>query len=97
MSIPDTIETLAVRVAALEHERDKNSEAHGKIYDRLEIMEQGHAVVNSNLDNIWTVLKEIQADLKSITERPQKRMDAIITEIVKYIIIAALGAIAIFK
>lgn len=97
MSLPDTIETLAVRVAALEHERDKNSEAHGKIYERLERMERGHAVVNSNLDNIWKALQEIQADVKSITERPQKRWETIITELIKSGVLIALGAAAILK
>lgn len=96
-SAPITLESLAVRVTALEHASERNSENHGQLYARIESMEKGYAVVNTNLDNIWTVLREIQSDLKTITDQPRKRMDTIITEAIKYAIIAIFGAITIFK
>lgn len=96
-STPITLESLAARVTALEKTANENHESHGKIYTRLESLENGHAILDTNLTNIWSVLKEIQADLKELKERPAKRWDMVVNETVKWVVIAALGAIVIFK
>ena len=96
-STPLTVETLAVRVTALEKTAAENHESHGAIYARIEGLEKGHAVLDTNLANIWKVLTEIQKDLKDLKERPAKRWDMVVSEAVKWFIIAALGAMVIFE
>lgn len=96
-STPLTLETLAVRVTALEKTASENHEAHGAIYARIEAVEKGHAVLDTSLTNIWTVLKEIQADLKELKEKPGKRWDMVVSEAIKWVALAALGAMIVFK
>lgn len=90
-SAPLTLETLAVRVTALEHTAERNSEDHGKIYARVEAVEQGQAVVNNNMNNIITVCNEIKQDVKELKEKPVKRYDSLINSVVQWAVIAALG------
>lgn len=96
-STPLTLEALAVRVTALEKTASENHEAHGAIYARIEAVEKGHAVLDTSLTNIWTVLKEIQADLKELKEKPAKRWDMVVSESIKWVALAALGAMVVFK
>lgn len=96
-SAPLTLETLAVRVTALEHTSERNSEDHGKIYARVEAVEKGQAVVNNNMDNIITVCNEIKQDVKELKEKPVKRYDSLINSIAQWGAIAALGAWLVTK
>lgn len=96
-SAPITLESIAVRVTNLEKNSSENHEAHGSIYARIEKIEKGHAVLDNSLNNIWNVLREIQSDLKDLKERPAKRWDMVVNETVKWVVIAALGAMTIFK
>ena len=94
---PLTLESLAVRVTALEKGVTENHESHGAIYARLEAVEKGHAILDTSLTNIWNVLKEIQSDIKELKEKPGKRWDMVVDEAIKWIAIAALGAAVILK
>lgn len=96
-STPLTLEALAVRVTSLEKTASENHEAHGSIYARLEAVEKGHAVLDTSLTNIWTVLKEIQADLKELKARPVKRFDKTIDVVLQWLIVAILAAVVVFK
>lgn len=96
-STPITMESLAVRVTALENTAKENHESHGEIYARLEGLEKGHAVLDTSLNNIWTVLKEIQADVKEMKARPTKRYDKAIDTIVQWLIVGILAAAVVFK
>lgn len=96
-SLPPTLESIATRVTALEGTAKENHESHGKIYERLDILEKGHAVLDTSLNNIWTVLKEIQADVKEMKERPGKRYDRVVEIVVQWLIVGILGAAVIFK
>lgn len=96
-SLPPTLESLAARITVLENANKENHESHGAIYARIEAVEKGHAVLDTSLTNIWTVLKEIQADIKELKEKPGKRWDAVVTEVVKWLALAALGAMVVFK
>lgn len=78
-------------MTALEHTAEKNSEDHGKIYARTEALEKGQAVVNNNIENIFTVCNEIKQDVKEIKEKPAKRYESIWNAIAQWAIIAALG------
>jgi hypothetical protein len=96
-STPLTLEALAVRITALEKIANENHEAHGAIYARIEAVEKGHVVLDTSLTDIWTVLKEIQADLKELKEKPGKRWDMVVSESIKWVVLAALGAMVVFK
>lgn len=96
-SLPPTLESLATRVTALEGTAKENHESHGKIYERIDGLEKGHAVLDNSLANIWQVLKEIQADVKEMKARPGKRYDRAVEIIVQWLIVGILGAAVIFK
>lgn len=86
-----------MRVTSLEKTASENHESHGAIYARIEAIEKGHAVLDTNLTNIWKVLNEIQTDIKEMKEKPAKRWDMIVSEAIKWLVIAALGAMVVFK
>lgn len=96
-SIPPTLDTLAVRITALEQTATRNSEAHGALYARIEAVEKGQAVINTNLKNIEDMCKEISADVKEMKEKPAKRYDTLVTAVLQGILLAALSAAVIFK
>lgn len=96
-STPLTLESLAVRATALEQAMKENHETHGEIFARIEAVEKGHAVLDTNLNNIWKVLKEIQTDIKEMKERPTKRYDKAIDVIVQWVIVGILAASIVFK
>lgn len=96
-SFPPTLESLATRLTSLEAEIKDNHESHGAIYARIEAVERGHAVLDTSLTNIWTVLKEIQSDVKELKEKPGKRWETLATSIIQWLILGALGAAVIFK
>lgn len=96
-SLPPTLESLATRVTALETSSKENHESHGKIYERIDGLEKGHAVLDNSLTNIWQVLKEIQADVKEMKARPGKRYDRAVEIIVQWLIVGILGAAVVFK
>lgn len=94
---PLTLEALAVRITALENTAKQNHETHGEIFARVESVEKGHAVLDTSLQNIWTVLKEIQADVREMKSRPIKRYDMIANTILQWAILAILGAAVVLK
>lgn len=96
-SNPLSLETLGVRVTVLEQAIAKNSEDHGKIYSRMESIETSHAVVINNMENIIAVCNEIKQDVKDIKEKPAKRWEMVVSEVVRWVAIAALGAVVVFK
>lgn len=94
---PLTLESLAVRVTALEHAKDENHESHGAIYARIEAVEKGHTALDVSLNSIKQVLDEIKSDVKELKEKPAKRWDMIVSEVLKWVVLAALGAMVVFK
>lgn len=89
--LPLTLETLAARLTILEHDKEKNSEDHGKFYGRLEALENGQGVITTKLDSMFDLMTEMRTDVKSITEKPAKRWDLIVSEFIKGLATAALG------
>lgn len=96
-SAPITIESIAARVSALENAEKQNHESHGKLYARMESLEKGHAVLDTNLTNIWKVLNEISADVKEMKARPAKRYDKAVDVIMQWLIVGLLAYASIFK
>ena len=94
---PITLESLAVRVTALENTAKQNHETHGEIYARIETVEKGHAILDTNLANIWKVLNEISADVKEMKARPARRYDKAVDTIVQWLIVGLLAAAIVFK
>lgn len=96
-SLPPTLESLAARVTVLENANKENHESHGAIYARIEAVEKGHATLDVSLTSIKQVLDEIKADVKDMKEKPVKRWDMIVSESIKWLVVAALGAMVVFK
>lgn len=96
-SAPLTLETLAVRVTALEQTASKNSLTHGELYARIEAVEKGQAVINSNLSNIEKLCNEICSDVKELKEKPAKRYDGLVSAVMQWAIIGLLSASIILK
>ena len=94
---PLSLKSLAVRVTALEKAASENHEGHGAMYTGIGAIEKGDAILDTNLANIWKVLNEIQADLKDLKEKPTKRWDLIVSETIKWAVVAALGALVALK
>lgn len=85
---PLTLESVATRVKHLEETATKNSEDHGKFFARIEAVEKSHAVVNTKLDTINAVVQEIKGDVKALSDKPAKRWETIVTEILKWVAVA---------
>lgn len=94
---PLSLDTLAVRVKALENAASQNSENHGKIYARLEAVEKGQGIISSELTSIRDLCNEIKADVKDLKERPMKKYDSISMAILQWLILAVLGAALVLK
>jgi hypothetical protein len=93
----ETIDTLAVRVKALEDKAEKNSQDHGQIYARIEATEKGQGIIQADLRNIQTLCNEIKADVKDLKERPAKRWDGLANAIIQWAALAALAAYTAMK
>ena len=87
--LPITPETLATRLTVVEQADHKNSEDHGKFFARIEAIEKSHAVVNTKLDTINAVVQEIKGDVKALSDKPAKRWETVVTEILKWVAVAA--------
>lgn len=93
----DTIETLSVKVRALEEKADKNSLEHGQFFSRIEATEKGQGVIQADLRNIQILCNEIKADVKDLKERPAKKWDGVANAVIQWIVLAFLAAYAATK
>lgn len=93
----DTIETLSVRVHALESKAEKNSQDHGQLYARIEAAEKGQGIIQADLRNIQTLCNEIKADVKDLKDRPAKRWDGLANSIIQWVALALIGAYTALK
>lgn len=96
-NVPITPESLAARVATLEREMKEVREDIQDHGARLELVERGHDVVETELTSIRGLCAEIKSDVKDLKERPIKRYDTIATAVVQWLILGVLGAAIIFK
>lgn len=87
-----SLETLEQRVGQLEDDRDRNRDAHEKIYARLDKLEKVQAVNTKLVEGI----DEIKADVKELKEKPAKRWDNAVNSIIQWLIIAALALSNLF-
>lgn len=96
-SLPLNIDTIASRVVVLEREM-KDIKAEIQEYAvRIENMERGHDVVESELTGIRGLCAEIKEDVKELKEKPMRKFDSISTYVIQWLIVAILGAVLIFK
>lgn len=78
-SVPPTLESLAIRIIALENAEKENHESHKIIYDRMESIELRSAVINDRYERILEEIRDINNKLETIAEQPQKRWDTAMT------------------
>lgn len=73
--------------------KERNSKDHKEFYNRLEGVEKDMVSSKSDREHINTKLDEISADIKSLTEKPAKRYEMIVTSILTAIVGALAGFI----
>lgn len=83
------------RIETLEREMKENREAHKNIYMRLEGIYESKARMDFALESVQHVVEEIRSDVKVLKERPIRRYEGIVNQILQYIITAILAYIAI--
>ena len=86
------VELLSQRLYALEKGQEANLHAHERIYGRLETAERSNSGTDIKLDSIVKALDDLKHDMKTIKEKPSKRMDIIVTAIITLLV----GAIGTF-
>lgn len=90
-SVPPTLESLAIRITALENAEKENHESHKIIYDRMESIELRSAVINDRYERILEEIRDINNKLETIAEQPQKRWDTAVTAVITAVIGIAVG------
>lgn len=93
----DTIETLALRVSALEDKAERNSEEHGKFYARIEQVETDHGAMRTDIANIKDLCNEIKADVKDLKDKPGRRWEGLVNSVVQWLALALLAAYTALK
>ena len=73
--------------------KERNSKDHKEFYNRLEDVEKDMVSSKSDREHINAKLDEISTDVKSLTEKPAKRYEMIVTSILTAIIGALAGFI----
>lgn len=73
--------------------KERNSKDHKEFYNRLEDVEKDMVSSKNDREHINAKLDEISVDVKSLTEKPAKRYETIITSILTAIIGALAGFI----
>lgn len=73
--------------------KERNSKDHKEFYNRLEDVEKDMVSSKSDREHINAKLDEIRTDVKSLTEKPAKRYEMIVTSILTAIIGALVGFI----
>ena len=73
--------------------KERNSKDHKEFYNRLEDVEKDMVSSKSDREHINAKLDEISTEVKSLTEKPAKRYEMIVTSILTAIIGALAGFI----
>lgn len=73
--------------------KERNSKDHKEFYNRLEGVEKDMVSSKSDREHINAKLDEISTDVKSLTEKPARRYEMIVTSILTAIIGALAGFI----
>ena len=84
---------MEARIHALEEDAERNRDAHKEFYSRIRELEQSAALNRQMIEE----LKEIKADVKDLKEKPARRWEMVITQVIQWLIVAALAASALFK
>ena len=84
---------METRIRAIEEDLDRNRDAHKEFYSRIRELEQSAALNRQMIEE----LKEIKADVKDLKEKPARRWEMVATQVIQWLIVAALAASALFK
>ena len=71
--------------------RERNSVEHKEFYNRIEKTEKDMVESESDRKHINVKLDEIDANVKSLMQKPEKRYDAIVTGIITTVIGVIIG------
>lgn len=87
------------RIERLEKRADDNESTHGKIYDRLRMIENVSARTDEKLAGIVTTLARVEKMISDQAEKPARRWDIVITALISSAVTAVVTIVAanIFK
>lgn len=83
------------RIEAIERELDQNHSAHKDFFSKLESISEARVKTDTTLDNVQRMVEEIRVDVKMLKEKPAKRYETVVNQVLQYIITAILAYIAI--
>lgn len=85
------------RLNTIEHELDelrrKSSNDNKEFYNRIELLEKENAVLKKDIEHIKETMDEMNENIKTLMQRPQKRYDAIIASAITAVIGGIIGFI----
>jgi hypothetical protein len=83
------------RIEAIERQLEENRESHKDIFERIERISEAKVKTDTTLDNVQRMVEEIRVDVKTLKEKPVKRYETAVNQILQYIITAILAYIAL--
>lgn len=69
----------------------QNRSSHQQIYDRLRDVEMSDVKQNEQYSNIEKMLDNITRKVDEIQSKPAKRWETMAMEVIKYVVLAAIG------
>lgn len=85
------------RLNTIEHELDelrrKSSNDNKEFYNRIEFLEKENALLKRDIEHIKETMDEMNENIKTLMQRPQKRYDAIIASAITAVIGGIIGFI----
>lgn len=85
------------RLNTIEHELDeirrKSSNDNKEFYSRIEFLEKENALLKMDIEHIKETMDEMNENIKTLMQRPQKRYDAIIASAITAVIGGVIGFI----
>lgn len=85
------------RLNTIEHELDelrrKSSNDNKEFYNRIEFLEKENALLKRDIEHIKETMDEMNENIKTLMQRPQKRYDAIIASAITAVIGGVIGFI----
>lgn len=85
------------RLNTIEHELDeirrKSSNDNKEFYSRIEFLEKENALLKRDIEHIKETMDEMNENIKTLMQRPQKRYDAIIASAITAVIGGVIGFI----
>ncbi|MDR0937722.1 MAG: hypothetical protein LBM98_13705 [Oscillospiraceae bacterium] len=85
--------TVEYRLDRVEEDIKAMKQTRGGIFERINTLEKDYASTSATIATILSDLGEIKAGLKTLTEKPAKRWDNAVTQLISLVIAAIVGGL----